>query len=43
MDEIMVDEIISFMLDLSGYPDFFVAIKLYKKPDIGHSEAFLFI
>ena len=39
----MIADIISYMLNLSGYPDFFVAIKLYKKPEIGHLDVFLFI
>jgi hypothetical protein len=43
MDEIIIDRIISYMPNLSGYPDFSVAIKLSKKPEIGHLDAFLFI
>jgi hypothetical protein len=43
MDKIQINDIISSMLYLSGYSDFSVAIKPYKKPETGHLEAFLFI
>ena len=43
MDEIQINDIISSMLYLSGYPDFSLAIKLYKNPGIGHLDVFLFI
>jgi hypothetical protein len=43
MYEILIDDIISYRLNLSGYPDFSLAIKLYKKPEIEHLDAFLFI
>jgi|GEM_PF-3280710 len=43
MDEVIIDGIISFMLNLSGYPDFSLAIKLYKNSEIGHLDAILFI
>jgi hypothetical protein len=39
----MIDDIISSMFDLSGYPDFSVAIELYKNPEIVHLDVFLFI
>jgi hypothetical protein len=39
----MVDDIISSMLNLSGYPDFSVAIKPSKKPKTGHLDVFLFM
>ena len=40
MEEIMVDDLISSMLNLSGYPDFSVAIKLCKKPETKHSDSY---
>jgi len=43
MHEIIIDDIISYMLNPSGFPDFSLAIKLYKKPEIGYLDAFLFI
>ena len=43
MDEIQINDIISSMLNPSGYPEFTVAIKLSKKPVTGHLDVFLFI
>jgi hypothetical protein len=43
MDEVIIDDITSYMLNLSGYPDFSLAIKLYRNPEIGHLGSILFI
>ena len=43
MEEISIVDRISSMLDPSGFPDFSVAIKLYKKPVVLHSGDLLFI
>jgi hypothetical protein len=39
----MKEGVLSFMPDLSRHPDFSVAIKLYKNPEIRRLDDFLFI